>query len=366
MVLMKAVKGKRKGGNLAPNKRTPFPDVSQEALDTAMHSYCRQMGMKEAFNMYSYKNLQPQQAEHPQSIAKLGKMLDMLLDVSSCAKIKYKALKQSFTLLLQTWGMELLKAHWNMDDSMLPGRAADSLGVLLKHWRRISSSDVAWGKLISKLDESDAKILERLRKKTTENGKQQGPKKRQLKLNLSEVSKDSSGWPNMVSEPVDSEEDGQEEQEESESEGVSSYISDESPPPCLKKDWRSQAMKKPAAAVTLTKPASSKSKKAKLAVGPAKGLAKSPVKGSRGTEEVLIHQDTISIGGGKDQSYLQHQPGPGNNKRLIAGVTLCQASRTTKTHQQLVQLLLPSCKKANATKADVLAERDKLFAKFAK
>ena len=69
---------------------------------------------------------------------------------------------------------------------------------------------------------------------------------------------------------------------------------------------------------------------------------------------------------GKNQSYLQHQPGPGKNKRLIAAVTLSQASTTTKTHQQLVQLLLPSAKRPKATKADVLAERDKLFAKFAK
>ena len=81
---------------------------------------------------------------------------------------------------------------------------------------------------------------------------------------------------------------------------------------------------------------------------------------------MLIDQGSISTGGGKNQSYLQHQPGPGKNKRLIAAVTLSQASRTTKTHQQLVQLLLPSAKKPKATKADVLAEREKLFAKFAK
>ena len=366
MVLMKAAKGRKRGGNQAPNKRTPFPDVCQQALDSAMHSYCRHMGVQQAFNMYSYKNLQPQQAEHPQSIAKLAKLLEVLLGVSSCAKIKYKALKETFVVLLQTWGLELLKAHWNIDDTMLAGRAADSVGVLLKHWRRSSSSDVAWERLISKLDESDAMTLERVKKMTTEDGKRQVPKKRQLKLNHSEVSKDSSGWPNMVANPVDSEEDG-EEGGESESEAGSSSLSDESPPPCLKKDWRSQAMKKPAAAVTLKKPASSKPGGAKLAVGLAKGLAKSHAKGpTSGTEKVLIHQGTISMGGGRHQRYLQHQPGPGKNKRLIVAVTSSQASRTTKTHQQLVELLLPSCKRPKATKADVLAEREKLFTKFAK
>lgn len=316
--------------------------------------------------MYQYTNLQPQQAEHAPSISKLTRLLDVLLTISSSAQIKYKALKQSFTYLIQAWGLQLLKPHWNMEDNLLAGRAADSVGVLLKHWRRCSNSEAAWGKLVSRLDESETLALERLRKKTNEVGKQQGPKKRQLKLNHSEVSKDSKGWPNMVAQSIDSEaEDEETEQEELESEGGSPNTSDESPPPCLKKDWRSMAnvAKKPAAdEVAMKKPASSKSEEAKLPVtakGPAKGL-------TCGTGQVLIHQETITIGGGKVQSYLQHQPGPGKNKRLIAAVTSSQASRTTKTHKQLVELLLPACKRPKATKADVLAERDKLLTKFAK
>jgi hypothetical protein len=260
-----------------------------------------------------------------------------------------------------------------MDDSMLAGRAADSVGVLLKHWRSCSSSEVAWNRLIGKLDESEAAALERLRKKTTWDGKQE-PKKRQLKLHNSEVSQDSHGWPKMVAQPVLSEaEDSDDEKMESESQsgsGSSCKLSglDESPPPCLKKDWRANAMKRPAAESIMKKPSSSSSKpeksenagqsEAKPGVGPVKGPA-------LGTEKVLIDQGSISLGGGKNQSYLQHQPGPGKNKRFIAAVTLSQASTTTTTHQQLVQLLLPSAKKPKATRADVLAEREKLFAKFA-
>ena len=179
----------------------------------------------------------------------------------------------------------------------------------------------------------------------------------------------------MVAQPVLSEaEDSDDEKMESESQsgsGSSCKLSglDESPPPCLKKDWRANAMKRPAAESIMKKPSSSSSKpeksenagqsEAKPGVGPVKGPA-------LGTEKVLIDQGSISLGGGKNQSYLQHQPGPGKNKRFIAAVTLSQASTTTKTHQQLVQLLLPSAKRPKATKADVLAERDKLFAKFAK
>ena len=164
MVLMKAVKGKR-SGNSAPQKRTPFPEVSQEALDSAMHSYCRSMGIKEGFNMYQYKSLQAQQSESPQSIVQLARLLEVLLGASSSAKIKYTALKQAFAVLLQTWGVQLLKAHWEMDDSMLAGRAADSVGVLLKHWRRCSSSEPSWQTLVGKLDESEAAALERAKEK---------------------------------------------------------------------------------------------------------------------------------------------------------------------------------------------------------
>ena len=81
---------------------------------------------------------------------------------------------------------------------------------------------------------------------------------------------------------------------------------------------------------------------------------------------VLIHQASLSIGGGKNQAYIQHVPGPGDSKRLIIGITKLQASNTTKTHKELVELLLPACKKAKATKADVVAERAKLLSKFAK
>lgn len=113
-------------------------------------------------------------------------------------------------------------------------------------------------------------------------------------------------------------------------------------------------MKKPAAA---KRPASA---------SPAKGLKKG--KGAKedpkhGTAKVLIHQASR---GGHNQAYILHVPGPGRNKRLIVACTLSQAARTTKTHRELVELLLPACKVPGACKEDVLAARDKLFMKFAK
>ena len=99
---MKASLGKRRrSGNSAPAKRTPFPDVIQSTLDNALHSYTRRLGIKQAFNLYRYKNPQGQQAESSHSIAQLAPRLDALLTVNNSAKMKYKAPKQSFTFLLQ-------------------------------------------------------------------------------------------------------------------------------------------------------------------------------------------------------------------------------------------------------------------------
>ena len=211
--MMKAAR--KRGGNSAPNKRMPFPTVSQEALDKALMSYTRAMGIKQAFNLHQYKNLQKEQAESPQSIAALAKLVDNLLAVSSCAKIKYKALQQSFVYLMHEWGASLLKTHWDMDEKLLAGRAADAVGVLLKHWRKVASSEAAWQKATPKLDEADTQALWRLRKKTTFQ-QERGAVKRKLELKVSDVSMDSMGFPSMTGKEMasSSEEDSEEGQEE--------------------------------------------------------------------------------------------------------------------------------------------------------
>ena len=176
-------------------------------------SYTRAMRIKQACNLHQYKNLQKEQAESPQSMAALAKLVDHLLVVSSCAKIKYKALQQSFVFLRHEWGASLLKAHWDMDEKLLAGRAADAAGVLLKHWRKVASSEAAWQKATSKLDEADTQALWRLRKKTTF---QQGAVKRKLEQKVSDVSMDSMGFALMTRKEMasSSEEDSEEGQEE--------------------------------------------------------------------------------------------------------------------------------------------------------
>ena len=69
IAMMKPVR--KRGGNSAPKLRLPFLEVPQESLDKALNSYTRAMGIKQAFNLHQYKNLQKEQAESPQSMADL-------------------------------------------------------------------------------------------------------------------------------------------------------------------------------------------------------------------------------------------------------------------------------------------------------
>eukprot|EP00435_Cladocopium_sp_Y103_P076040 s462_g74.t1 len=116
-----------------------------------------------------------------------------------------------------------------------------------------------------------------------------------------------------------------------------------SPPPVTKKDWRlkagkedkgqkgkkgkktKQPTKKPAASSTASKAA-------------AKAAEKPKPHGNAGGPETKIDTKSLSIGGGKVQSYIQHMPnGPEGGKKLIVAVTLNQAKGTKRSHKQLVE-----------------------------
>ena len=126
----------------------------------------RQMGKEQAFNMLEYTHLQPQQAEVPRAMAKLAKLLECLLQASPPAQIKYCALKMGLASMMNKFGSDILSAHFECEKEMLAGRGADSsLTVLLKHWRRVTSSDTSFQKFQQKLDESQASIMAGLMKR---------------------------------------------------------------------------------------------------------------------------------------------------------------------------------------------------------
>ena len=232
MVLMKPVK-KKNAGNPSPRQRKSFPEVDQGALDDAIDNHIRQLGVKEALNLFEYKNLAAQQAEIPKAIFKLHPLLSALIGVSPSAEIKYRNLKQSLVMAVNKFGVEVLQ-FWDVEAAMLPRRAADSILVLLKHWRRATGSPTSWEKFGSKLDTAQFQVLTGIYKKT---GKKYG-------------------FPAMLQSSSGSEaEEFSGHDEPPEPSGVSDQPSNsllQSPPPATKKIWRDKAGKptktKPAAA----------------------------------------------------------------------------------------------------------------------
>ena len=154
---MKAVKRGAGAGNKNPRIRNPFPNVNQDKLDEEIDCYIRSMGVATSFDLLEYKNLQGQQAEHPKTLFKLQKLLEALVTVSSSGEIKYGQLRQSLQVACKKHGMELLSPHWEVGHSHLAGRAADQIGVLLKHWRRVTASHTAWDRFGKKLEESNCR-----------------------------------------------------------------------------------------------------------------------------------------------------------------------------------------------------------------
>ena len=347
---MKAVKRGAGAGNKNHIKRNAFPDVSQDKLDEEVDCYIRSMGVAASFDLLEYKNLQGQQAEQPKALFKLQKLVEAVLKVSPSAQIQYGQLRQSLQIACKKFGMELLSAHWQVENAHLPGKAADALGVMLKHWRRVAASQTAWDKFGRKLEESHFKQLQRLYK-MMQHGGQTGKAKRELTAHISDVTVDSTGMPAMLKA---SSEEGEETISDFDSKG--SLM--DSPPPVAKGLWREMAgkplKKKPATKAKETagpckKPASKhKSKKAGLAGGPA----------------TKIHTASLSVGGGKSQAYIQHVPGPGNEKRLIVACTIKQAAALKVSHKALIQELLPRYKVPGTTKGDILKARDDLFQKY--
>ena len=176
-----------------------------------MDNYVRQTGKEQAFNMLDYAHLQPQQAEVPTAMAKLAKLLGCLLQVSPSAEIKYSALKLAFSNIMNKFGSDILAAHFDCEKSMLAGRGADALTVLLKHWRRVASSDKRFQKFQQKLDESQASIMahgrpgEKDGRAFRENQESGTCEERFLKKEDSEATMASDGFPAMLATQSDSE-----------------------------------------------------------------------------------------------------------------------------------------------------------------
>ena len=156
--MMKPVRERANGaGNSKPQVRKGFSETDKEILEEKLDSYVRLLGKEQAFNLHQYINLQPQQAELPRDLYKLCKLLESLLAAQPTGQIKYANLKQARDGIMKKH--DILAAHFGCEKALLPGKCADSLTVLLKHWRRVTATETAWEKNQRSLDRAQASVM---------------------------------------------------------------------------------------------------------------------------------------------------------------------------------------------------------------
>lgn len=281
---------------------------------------------------------------------------------SRTAEIKYGALRSALKHLKHTFGSSLL-AHFETDDAFKAGQCATQLGVLLAHFRRISKSAEKFKAAVEPLSQEHRDELMKLFTFSTSVASVSSPKpKRSLRAVLSDVSVDSAGFPNITSSPgVKVDEFGfpmtpsplkTAKVPHVKSPSPKHPDADEdalacSPPPVDKKVWH--ALKRPAAAPEVAlKPKAVDKPKAHAKVG-------------CGTGDFVIKSGTVKIGGGKHQTYLQHRPTPTASLQLICSVTDKMVAGCSKSHADVINMLLPMAKKPGATKAGIVKARDKLL-----
>jgi len=278
-------------------------------------------------------------------------------------------LKAALKHLKHIFGAVVLE-HFDTNDALQAGQAATQVGVVLAHVRRIIKSK---GKLEAVIEILSDELKEDFRALFAKcNGSvssSSSSKPRVLKASLSEVSIDSTGFPKvptspgtpllkidafgfpLTPSPVKAGLHSSPKAPHKDSFNADDDALACSPPPVDKKTWHAE--KKPAAApAMLSEPVASAAAKAvKAATIPKVG----------GTGDFVINGGTVKVGGGKDQTYLQHRPNPKAGLQLICGVTSKMVAGSHISHSDLINKLLPAAKKPGATKKTVVAARDKLL-----
>ena len=198
------------------------------------------------------------------------------------------------------------------------------------------------------------------------------PKKRKLQVHVSEVTVDSEGFPALLEEEATLSEDEKSVSLSLDCEGfpkldkLDLQAAAGSPPPVQKKDWRNKAAvyKRPA---LKEEPCTKAKPEPCTRAKPCKRAQSEPcTRAKAGASDVFIHQESLVLGGGKHQTYIQHRPGPGKNLRLVVAVSEKQSAYTKKSHRELVEMLMAECKLPGATKATAIEARQKLLEKYKK
>ena len=331
-----------------PAPRQAIPDIDVQELKDKLHNYVQTVGIKEAFNLYAYHNLDLSKAVCGQSLLKKQQLLWALLKVSPLAAIKLAQLREACQHVLNAYGNEVFSSFKNIAPSCLTGKVADQLFVMLNHLRRVTGCEVRWKETFGAwLQDVDLEQLTHMREFMVSNGfsikeapstssmqstmQIQTTPRRAVKRHSSDVSAvsvDSDGFPKVPA-------------------GISKVLSSPevdllddmfsgSPPPLKKKPDAAPGM---VGSKLFKKPASTK------------------VLG-----DFSIVKTTMRISGGKYQSYIQHIPQGSAKKQLVVAISDKMVDGKSKGHRDVAEALLEWAKsKAAPTKGQVLKQREVLL-----
>ena len=294
---------------------------------------------------------------------------------SKTAEIKYSALKAAIKYLQHTFGKDLL-VHFKTDEALQVGQAATQIGVLLNHFRRVCKNRTRFNASMEGLTKTQQECFLSLYDFCISGNEPTNvTQSRQLKRSLSLCSVDSEGFPKIPvtlcspakSQAVPLDDDGFPLSPPT-IKGKLTKADEEaftcSPPPVSKMVWHGEALKRPASAKDEKDTKGKEGGLKKDTKGKEGGLKKKSAKGSKGTGNFKINAGTVKVGGGKNQTYLQHRPQPTASLQLICSITSTMLAGSKQSHSDLIQKLLPTAKQKGATKIDVVSARDKLLEKL--
>ena len=179
-------------------KRLAFPEIDQDLLNDSLDSYVRAFGMKESFNLYNYKAMAPQHAEHARSMFKLHKLLKALLAASPSGQIKYRHLKAGVVHIQQTFGGgSLVGPSHDEGIESLGGFNCRLLDCAIEPLETGSRNGLEFREVPHQAGRQQAEIMRALRDGAEPASSSKGG--RQLAPHVSAITEDSEGFPELSS-----------------------------------------------------------------------------------------------------------------------------------------------------------------------
>lgn len=346
-----------------PSPRQACADVDVSELKDKFHAYVESSGIKEAFNLYAYNNMEISNGADGLSLIKKQKLVMLLLQVSPSGAIKFAQLREGCRYLEDTFGLEVFSCFKHFSPSQVAGKVADQLFALLSHVRRVMCNEQRWNETFGRcLHGADLDTWKNMKDFMAQHGlvmksgascssalsaaetvvPQTPAASRQLSAKLSEVSLDSNGFAKVP--------------------GMSATVPSPKYDPLLQICMMESPValkKKPACSLDSTSEVSILKKPASCLK---KAVASHSLKKST-TNDFKIIKQTMRVSGGKFQSYIQHVPAGSTKKQLIVAVSDKMVADKSMSHRKVAEALLKWINSHHSpSKLQVVRHRDAFLA----